>query len=169
MHKLLKTKEMKKLSFKLLLMLLGVMALNVAFTACDDDDDDFSKKDILGKWVLEKYTTDGVVELPDYECETKIDYSEFLADGRIKDVYYDKDCKEDTDMSQWNLDGNTLMLQEKTEKNNYIYIYTVKKLTSETMVLLFDKELKNGKEEPFDDENKDGKKDEVIIYLKRMK
>ncbi len=161
---------MKKVGFKLLMMLLGVMAFSVAFTACDDDDDDISKANIVGKWLLKKSTTDGIVELPDYDCPTKKGYVEFLSDGRIKDVYYNEECKAVTYTdTQWSLDGNTLTTQEKNQKNSYTYIYTVKTLTSESMILLFEKELKNGKEQPFEDENKDGKKDEQIFYLKRIK
>ncbi len=234
---------MKKVSFKLLMMLLGVIAFSVVFIACDDDEVDpcveitekatakvklvaekyekdqtaenckaykkvieeylvetkdcpnanrekynevlktldceelEMKENIVGKWVIEKATRDGVIDndLTDYACSTKKDYIEFMTNGDFIDVYYDKDCIAEIDGGRtWKIDASSLIIEAKANEsdvNKRIVksILKIKYLTENEMILLLDKWYINGKEQPFEDENKDGKKDEQILYLERMK
>ncbi len=168
---------MKKVKFRLLLMLLGIMAFSTLFTACKKEDENMiniSKTSIVGKWTLEKTVKNGVPRLPEKgKCPTKKSYIEFLAEGVIKTVDYNEDCKEQVYYQQWELnDDNTLINQweEKYDGKSDIHvdIYTIKKLTSDEMILVLKKNYTNGKEE-MRDKNEDGKQDEFIIYLKRKK
>ncbi len=164
---------MKKVSFKLLMMLLGVMAFSVAFTACDDDDD-VSKASVVGKWTLEKFEVNGVVdeEEEEGECKEKQDYVEFLANGIFKDVYYNQDCKAETEEDKWKYEGDKLVLLfvESNGVVTYTYkgVYIVKTLTENSLVLEYYKSYKNDKEIMIDDDD-DGKADKVVIYFRRLK
>ncbi len=144
---------MKKVNIKLLMMLLGIVALSIIFTACGDDDDPITKAGIIGKWRIEKVILNGKTILAEYECTNK-NYLEFKESGTLKNVWYDDDdCKEHIDLEKWNLTGNTLTTEEKEGENTYTYIFTVKELTKDNLILEPVKSLTNGKEDTDEEEN----------------
>ncbi len=221
---------MKNVSLRVLMLLLGVMAFSIVFTACDDDEVDpcieitqkatakvklvaekyekdqtaenckaykkaieeylvetkdcsnanrekynevlknldceeiEMKENIVGKWEVEKGVLNGEVIYPEFDCPTKKDYVEFFANGKIKSVTYNENCEEEIDadvVTSWTLSGKTLTIEEKENNDIYLTIYTVKTLTAKSMVWVFEKEMKNGKEEP--------KEEEFEGYLKKIK
>ncbi len=127
------------------------------------------KENIVGKWLFIKEMIDGVEQKDDdNSCPAKKDYLEFLVNNIFKSVDYNQDCKEDIDESIWEIDGNLLSLKDKEGKDNDKEVYIIKSLTAEELIVQFEGLYEDGKKEPMD-ENEDGKPDEVIYYLKRMK
>ncbi len=123
------------------------------------------KENIVGNWVCVKFVENGKEKLPEYMCATKKDYWSFSSNGKASDISYREECKEYIDTRKWTLEGNTLSLISINEKGTDsidTIVFTVKELNSKSMVLLFVKNIINGKEE-----GNDSKKTR-LMYLKRI-
>ena len=108
---------MKKILF------LFVSTLALGLTSCSkDDDSDSTPASIEGKW---DYFQEGVLvgnqellEAYSHDCTTKKDYTEFVAGGVLKDVYYYDNCAEEIDLGTWSRNGNTLTVNLGGETAN---------------------------------------------------
>lgn len=103
---------------KSLLLFLVFSALS--FTSCDKNDDETSEVSILGKWYhnreSESDTGQPVWIAYENECEAERDYSEFLANNILKDVYHAQigGCEPEVDNLSWSRNGNTLTIDGNT-------------------------------------------------------
>ncbi len=162
---------MTKLNLKLVMMLLGVIALTTVFNACSDDTS------IVGKWKIVKKVVNGGT-VPDYNF--KKDYMEFFSNGTIRYVFnrhrYSL-IKEIVVNWEWTLEGKTLTFDGRDNfpppplpvpapitKSKYDHVkttvFTIKELSSESMILLFEKILEDGQVKEEDRYE--------IIYLRRI-
>ncbi len=121
------------------------------------------KENIVGKWLLVKFTKNGVEEKnEDNPCSAKKPYTEFLVDNTLKKVDYNQDCKEDIDVSHmWEIKGNLFSVKDKEGKDKEKDVFIIKSLTAEEFVIQF--------EGLYSDDKKTSVEDEVIYYFKRMK
>lgn len=101
----------------LLFLLLACSVLS--FSSCDKDDDS-SEVSILGKWYnnRESESETGQPQWFAYEndCEDKRDYTEFLPNNILRDVYHSQfdDCEPESDNLSWTRNGNTLIINGTT-------------------------------------------------------
>ncbi len=114
---------------------MGVLAIGV-FASCSDDDDDneITAANLLGKWTLEKIMVNGVEDTEEEEeCDSKRDYNEYLADGKLNVIWYNSNCEEETNTSPstWALKGN--MLTETYSNGDHIYKYSIRKLNANVL------------------------------------
>lgn len=164
----MKTKNISKL----LMMLLGVIALSIAFTSCNDDDDDKKvtlESQLIGKWYWEKDIVNGTEDINDeFECSTQKDYSEFLPAGKVMHKTYNEKCQEEIlEGSSWKLESKTLTLIDFFESDE-TDIFTIKNITENIIELHYEKVLENGKEIMIDWDD-DDKKDDITIFFRKIK
>lgn len=111
------------------------MILFVGFTACSDDDDDyqFSMKNLIGTWVLERHTAyikeDGeITEEWDHNPVTYIMEIIFYNDG-VAELGYDGRFNDE----EWSYKNGKLTLTDSEEE--YVMNYTIIELNAQKMVL----------------------------------
>lgn len=101
---------MKKFQRLVLLFLVGSLTL----VSCNKDND--KEASIEGKWLYSKEGTivNGQELLVDYQHTSGCnkDYTEIIAGGSVKDVYYESNgnggCDQITDTGSWSRNGNTI-------------------------------------------------------------
>lgn len=63
-----------------------VVMFVLSFVACSDDDDDWSEKDLVGKWSIYEFVENGETEEAD--LETQLSYLEFKSDNSYETYDY---------------------------------------------------------------------------------
>lgn len=122
------------------------------FGACSSDDNGsqgITENNLLGKWYLKGGNVNGgAFEDYNHDCTTSKDYQEFFANGVLDFVGHDVECEvDDTDSSQWNLDGNILTISSlEFDPFVYSYEYIVESLTSSELRLKETVEMPSGTE-----------------------
>ena len=91
--------------------LLLVVMFALAFVACSDDDDDWSAKDIVGKWSIYEIADNGSTEEAD--LDTQLSYLEFKGDNSYEtyDYYTNSTIK-----GTYSLEGSVLTVVLGKEK-----------------------------------------------------
>ena len=121
---------------RLIVLFLGVLVIS-----CSSDSSNglaITSQNILGKWYLKGGTVNnGPFENYEHDCVDKKDFQEFFSNNELKYNGYDALCEiNDTEISEWNLNGNTLTISNQNfDPMLYQYTYTVEKLTSSELVL----------------------------------
>lgn len=133
---------------KYIFAIIGLVILG----ACSSDDNgsqSINANNLLGKWYLKGGTTNGgAFENYNHECTTSKDYQEFFANGNLDFIGYGSNCEvNDTDSSQWELNGNILTVSSpEFDPMIYSHEYIVESITSEELRLKITEETPDGTE-----------------------
>ncbi len=123
---------MKKLLY---FLTLGLSSL-LFFAACsDDDNENFSSDDIVGKWLETREY--GVDEDGDFEYTPDPSYRDYLvfnSDGTMNDIEEVNGVVVSNDPFSWELSGNKLIATDGYETRSI----TIKQLTETTLTLSFE-------------------------------
>lgn len=89
-----------------------MLALILGLNACKDKDDAVEPEvSIVGNWVFQSSTFDGVKEEYGHSCSSKKDYLEFKANGELKAVNYEEDCSEEMEVGTYSVTGDKVTLR----------------------------------------------------------
>ena len=118
---------------------LAILVFGLGFLgSCSSDDDNGAGShadQIVGKWsfVESGFVVNGmeVLEPWDHECATKNDHVEFTGAGKLYDHYYGSDCVVETEISNYSIDGNTIIVLQDGEAETA----TIEVLNSTTLKL----------------------------------
>ncbi|MBL1407827.1 lipocalin-like domain-containing protein [Sphingobacterium faecale] len=91
---------------------LFILALIFGFSGCKEDRNLVEPEaSLLGSWVFQSTTFDGVKEDYGHSCSSKKDYVEFKLGGELKNFVYEDDCSEDVDKGTYSIDGDKVTLR----------------------------------------------------------
>lgn len=124
--------DMKK-TFRILGMMLMAVVISMGMTACSESDDDAVKAEIYGKWYTERMEVHQSLDPDLAGTESSItEWMDFKDNGTV--LFYDTELEE-VITGQWTLKGDKLSIYEIDSDEYISYVYTVKKLTEEDLIL----------------------------------
>lgn len=140
---------------KKLFLIVAAMFAVVSFSACSDDDKNVNPNQIIGTWQIirevgyEIVAGEGKIEKDiTYPIDdVNDDYGSYFTytfdedgTGRYKSYYYYDNNKLDQSWSiEYTISNNQLMIYEEPEEGNLTFVYEIKELTKNKLVLLYKK------------------------------
>ncbi len=155
----------KQTLLTVILSIIGMTVAGITFTSCSKDKTSIEDNLLIGKWIFDKTISNSNIEIHNNRCNSKSDYIDFLSNGTLLEVVYNKNCNIDEENSyEWKkLSDSSLTLKytdlvfnnetlDFDKKVNVKLYCKIKEITSNQLVLQFEKILINGqipKEEGF--------------------